>query len=141
MTALRNFLTGKGDLAAVLAARAALNKAVSATPIENPDGRAIGLSRLMIDASFLGLGSEAATALKLIDLKGVSHEGILNRVLDFGSSVALNTMSGDEFASLKSQSLKSMDDGWARVDQKQSYEALYNNFNVGIFTILQQTSH
>jgi hypothetical protein len=137
--ALRHALQ-TGDTAGLDLAHAKLNMALSYHDFE--DGRALALSRIMIDNSFLGDGKRSLQSLLQVNFDQLSSRKVVTRLLDFGSSVALNSINPKDFLGLSSPALKHLESGWSRIGdcpgEVDEYAELYDEFGIGVFTIAQQ---
>jgi hypothetical protein len=119
-----------------------LERAIRATTSDR--GVCLALSRLAIDNSFAGDGDRALDALKRIDFGKVDDDQTLVRLLDFGTSVALNAIDPGDFQRLGSPTLTMLEPGWQRLgidetDPKKIAD-LAPDFGVGIFAIAQRAA-
>lgn len=117
-----------------------LELAVDNSP--DPHGQAIALTRLAIDRSFMGDGANAVAALAKIKFGQVHEDKIITRCVDFGTSVSLNALDFNGFASLSSEGLEALEVGWNKLgvttDDPAEIAALEPKYGVGVFAIAQR---
>ena len=119
-----------------------LKKAAKATRSdENAEGHAIVYSRLLTDSSFLGEGDACEKYIGQVNFTSIPpHSRALVRILDIGTTVALNTMRAGDFVAFKSPLLSDLRKRWRHAGKHdfEKPEDLFHKFGIESTGVLQQ---